>query len=82
MTGARYGALGVLNDERTVLAQFITVGLNPDEMGRFAVPTGVANEGRPIGAAIGSAPRDRPKTLERQVPGQRHDGGNPALLGC
>jgi len=31
MTGARYGALGVLNDERSALAEFITVGLDPDE---------------------------------------------------
>src|ERR1019366_4778035 len=31
MTGARYGALGVLNEERSALAEFITVGLDPDE---------------------------------------------------
>jgi len=28
MTGAQYGALGVLNDDRTGLAEFITVGLD------------------------------------------------------
>ena len=31
MTNARYGALGVLNDERSGLAEFITVGLEPEE---------------------------------------------------
>jgi signal transduction histidine kinase len=31
MTGARYGALGVLNDQRTALSEFITVGLSAEE---------------------------------------------------
>jgi len=31
MTNARYGALGVLNDEGNALSEFITVGLEPDE---------------------------------------------------
>lgn len=31
MTGARYGALGVLDESRTGLAQFITVGISPAE---------------------------------------------------
>ena len=31
MTSARYGALGVLDDDRTGLSDFITVGLSPDE---------------------------------------------------
>ena len=31
MTGARYGALGVLDETRTALAEFITVGLEPDQ---------------------------------------------------
>jgi signal transduction histidine kinase len=35
MTGARYGALGVLNDERNALAQFVTVGLDPDDEERI-----------------------------------------------
>ena len=30
MTGARYGALGVLNEERTALARFLTVGLDKE----------------------------------------------------
>ncbi|MGD0881448.1 MAG: GAF domain-containing sensor histidine kinase [Acidimicrobiales bacterium] len=30
MTGARYGAIGVLNEERTALAEFITIGLDPE----------------------------------------------------
>ena len=41
MTGARYGALGVLNDDRTALSEFLTVGLEPDEEQRIgARPTG------------------------------------------
>jgi signal transduction histidine kinase len=41
MTGARYGALGVLNDERTSLIEFITVGLEPVEEEKIgARPTG------------------------------------------
>ncbi len=41
MTGARYGALGVLNDERSALAEFITVGLEADEEARIGPrPTG------------------------------------------
>ena len=31
MTGARYGALGVLDETRTSLAEFVTVGLTDDE---------------------------------------------------
>jgi len=31
ISGARYGAIGVLNAERTALAEFITVGLGPEE---------------------------------------------------
>ena len=41
MTGARYGALGVLNDERTELVEFITVGLEEAEEERIGPrPTG------------------------------------------
>jgi signal transduction histidine kinase len=41
MTGARYGAIGVLNDERTALAEFITVGLEREEEEKIgARPTG------------------------------------------
>lgn len=41
MTGARYGALGVLNDDRSGLAEFITVGFDPDEEDRIGQrPTG------------------------------------------
>jgi signal transduction histidine kinase len=31
MTGARYGALGVLNNDGTALTEFITVGLEPEQ---------------------------------------------------
>jgi signal transduction histidine kinase len=41
MTGARYAALGVLNEERTALAEFITVGLTAEEEQRIGHrPTG------------------------------------------
>jgi signal transduction histidine kinase len=41
MTNARYGALGVLNEDRSALAEFITVGLTPEEEKRMgAHPTG------------------------------------------
>jgi signal transduction histidine kinase len=41
MTNARYGALGVLNEDRTGLAEFITIGLGPAEVGEIgALPTG------------------------------------------
>ena len=41
MTGARYGALGVLNDEGTALSEFLTVGIEPDEEQRIGDrPTG------------------------------------------
>jgi len=41
MTGAHYGALGVLNQERTALAEFVTVGLTDDDETRIgARPTG------------------------------------------
>jgi signal transduction histidine kinase len=42
MTNARYGALGVLNDDRTALIEFVTVGLDPDEeAGIGPRPTGL-----------------------------------------
>jgi signal transduction histidine kinase len=41
MTGARYAALGVLNNDRTGLSEFITVGLSADDEKRIgARPTG------------------------------------------
>ncbi len=41
MTGARYAALGVLNEDRTELAEFLTVGLDPDDEDRIGHrPTG------------------------------------------
>jgi signal transduction histidine kinase len=41
MTGSRYGALGVLDEDRTALSEFITVGLEPDEESKIGLrPTG------------------------------------------
>jgi len=36
MTGARYGALGVLNDDKTALEEFVTIGIEPDQGPRSA----------------------------------------------
>jgi signal transduction histidine kinase len=41
MTGARYGALGVLNDDHTGLSQFLTVGIEAEDEEKIgARPTG------------------------------------------
>lgn len=41
MTNARYGALGVLNEDGSTLSDFLTVGLDPEEIERIgALPTG------------------------------------------
>ena len=42
LTGARYGALGVLDEKRTALAEFITVGLDDDSRRRIgSLPKGL-----------------------------------------
>lgn len=55
MTGARYGAIGVLNEEHTALAEFVTSGVTPDEVRRIGHrPTGqgvlgvLINDPRPL----------------------------------
>jgi signal transduction histidine kinase len=41
MTNARYGALGVLSEDGSTLSDFLTVGLDPEEIERIgALPTG------------------------------------------
>jgi signal transduction histidine kinase len=41
MTGTRYAALGVLNDDKTALAEFVTTGLEPDQIAAIGpLPTG------------------------------------------
>jgi GAF domain-containing protein len=41
MTGARYGALGVLNDDKTALDEFVTIGIEPDQVAKIGpLPTG------------------------------------------
>ncbi len=41
MVGARYGALGVLNEDHTALSQFVTSGISPEEVARIGpLPTG------------------------------------------
>src|ERR1039458_5506235 len=41
MTGARYGALGVLNDDKTALEEFVTIGIEPDQITEIGpLPTG------------------------------------------
>ncbi len=64
MAGARYGAIGVLDDEGTALAEFLTVGLEPEEEERIGPrPTGrgvlgiLITDPRPLRLAdIGSHP--------------------------
>ena len=64
MTNARFGALGVLNEDRTALTEFITVGLSEDEEHRIGPrPTGrgvlglLINEPKPLRMAeIGDHP--------------------------
>jgi signal transduction histidine kinase len=41
LTRAEYGALGVLNEEKTALAQFITAGMAPEDVAKMGpLPTG------------------------------------------
>ena len=41
MTGARYGALGVLNETKTALEEFVTTGIEPDQVAEIGpLPTG------------------------------------------
>ena len=41
MTGARYGALGVLNGDKTALEEFVTIGIEPDQVAQIGpLPTG------------------------------------------
>ena len=41
MTGARYAAVGVLNEDRTALAEFVTFGMEPAQVARIGpLPTG------------------------------------------
>ncbi len=64
MTGALYGALGVLNDDGTALTEFITVGLESDDEAKIGTrPTGrgvlglLITDPRPVRLAnLGSHP--------------------------
>jgi GAF domain-containing protein len=51
LTGARYGALGVLDEPRTGLAEFITVGLDDHARRRIGAPKGLGL----LGALISDA---------------------------
>jgi signal transduction histidine kinase len=55
MTNARYGALGVLNEDRTALTEFITVGLEPGEEQKIG--------DRPTGRGVLGLPISDPKPL-------------------
>ena len=83
MVGARYGALGVLNTERTALAQFVTVGLDADQEKAIGLrPTGqgvlglLINEPEPLrmpdirshGDSYGFPPGHPPMTSFLGVP--------------
>ena len=50
MTGARYAAVGVLNENRTALAEFVTFGIEPERVARIGpLPTGKGVLGALIG---------------------------------
>ena len=53
MTAARYGALGVLDEDHAALSQFLTVGLEPDEEQRI----GARPSGRGVLGALINDPR-------------------------
>ena len=55
MTNARYGAIGVLNEDRSALAEFVTVGLTPEEEKRIGA--------RPVGRGVLGLLITDPKTL-------------------
>ena len=55
LTDARFGALGVLNDDHTAFGEFLTVGLTPDEEGRIGP--------RPTGLGVLSLSMDDPRTI-------------------
>ncbi len=86
MTNARYGALGVLNDERTALIEFVTVGLDPDEEARIGPrPTGLGVLGllisdpktapdRPAGLPSREPRIPRRPSTHDVVPGRTHQG--------
>jgi signal transduction histidine kinase len=67
LTGAAYGALGVLNHEKTALSEFITSGMAPEEMeGMGPLPRGhgllgvVIKEGRTVRI---TGAKDHPKAV-------------------
>ena len=50
MTGARYAAVGVLNEDRTALAEFVTFGIEPEQVAHIGpLPTGKGVLGALIG---------------------------------
>ena len=55
MAGARYAALGVLNEDRTALSEFITLGLEPDQEDQIGA--------RPKGLGVLGLLIDDPKAL-------------------
>lgn len=88
MTGARYGALGVLNDDCTALAEFITAGLEPEAEERIgSSPTGrgvlgvLISDPAPLRLAhlgdhaesVGFPPNHPPMTSFLGVPIKVHD---------
>ena len=89
MTGARYGAIGVLNEDHTALSQFMTVGLEPDQERLIgARPTGrgilgvLINDPRPLRLSdmasheetVGFPPHHPPMTSFLGVPIKVRDG--------
>ncbi len=76
MTGARYGALGVLNDDGTGRADFITAGLEPDE----DVPIRARPNGRGVLGLLVAEPEPlRMAGLDSHGPSNGNGSGHPAM---
>jgi signal transduction histidine kinase len=76
MTNARYGALGVLNDDRTALAEFVTVGLEPAVEARIgARPTGLGV----LGLLISDPIPLRVARLDAHPEGHGFPAGHPPM---
>ena len=59
LTGARYAAIGVLDEEREQLERFITAGIDPEEQRRIGDPPRM-RIGTPRNVCIGGCPVGKP----------------------
>ena len=71
LTGARYAALGLLNDERDALARFLTVGIDEDDAGSSATSRSAA-------ACWASSSRTRESSGSADLAQHPHSYGFPS----